>query len=120
LKEKPRYKINRSMKIFTGKIISTKMKDTATVLVDSVFMHKLYGKRYTRTKKYHVHDESGLQVGDSVSFVACRPYSKIKRWRTIDLKKNSDKEVQNSRREGGAVEKELKPVIKRKSNRKIK
>src|SRR3989344_44473 len=74
------------MKIITGKVISTKMKNTATVMVDSVFMHKLYGKRFKRSKKYHVHDEFGVQVGDVVNFVASKPFSKIKKWKILKTK----------------------------------
>ena len=61
------------------------MKNTATVVVDSVFMHKLYGKRFKRSKKYHVHDEFGSIVGDKVSFVASKAFSKIKKWRIIKV-----------------------------------
>lgn len=71
------------MKIFTGKVISTKMKNTATVSVDSTFMHKLYGKRFIKSKKYHVHDEFGSQVGDTVKFVASKPFSRIKKWKIL-------------------------------------
>lgn len=73
------------MKIITGKVISTKMKNTATVSVDSVFMHKLYGKRFKRSKKYHVHDVFGSNVGDVVSFVASKPYSRIKKWKIVKV-----------------------------------
>ena len=62
------------------------MKNTATVMVDSVFMHKLYGKRFKRSKKYHVHDEFGVQVGDVVNFVASKPFSKIKKWKILKTK----------------------------------
>ncbi|KKR11585.1 MAG: 30S ribosomal protein S17 [Candidatus Woesebacteria bacterium GW2011_GWA1_39_21] len=77
------------MKVYTGKVISKKMQKTATVLVESVFMHKLYGKRFKKSKKYHVHDEFNTQVGETVSFVDSKPYSKIKKWRIVTPKKTS-------------------------------
>ncbi|MBI3443534.1 30S ribosomal protein S17 [Candidatus Woesebacteria bacterium] len=71
------------MKIFTGRVISTKMLKTATVAVERVVVHPLYKKRLKRTKKYHVHDEYGVKVGELVRFVASRPVSKIKRWKIL-------------------------------------
>ncbi len=105
------------MKIFTGKIISTKMKNTATVLVDSTFMHKLYGKRFIRSKKYHVHDEYGLHVGDTVNFVASRPYSKVKKWKIINVKGNKKMITPSDKKEGEGTEKRAKPVIKKEINK---
>lgn len=71
------------MKILKGKVISKKMEKTATVLVERVVVHPVYGKRVKRTKKYHVHDEVGTKVGQSVGFVACKPYSKLKKWKIV-------------------------------------
>lgn len=73
------------MKIFQGKVISTKMEKTATVAVERVVVHPLYKKRYKRTKKYHVHDEMGTKEGQVVKFVACKPYSKLKKWKVVEI-----------------------------------
>ena len=81
------------MKIITGRVVSTKMKNTATVVVDSVFMHKLYGKRFKRSKKYHVHDEFGSIVGDKVSFVASKAFSKIKKWKIVKTSISGQKKL---------------------------
>lgn len=80
------------MKIFTGKVISTKMDKTATVLVSRVVVHPVYKKRYKRTRKYQVHDEVGVEVGSVVNFVASKPYSKTKRWIIVeDIKRKAKK-----------------------------
>jgi small subunit ribosomal protein S17 len=79
------------MKIFTGKVISTKMKKTATVAVGRVVKHPVYKKRFRRIKKYHVHDEIGVSDGQEVMFVACKPYSKLKRWKIIRIVEKSAK-----------------------------
>lgn len=92
------------MKIFTGKVVSTKMKNTATVLVDSTFMHRLYGKRFRTTKKYHVHDEYGSQIGDSVNFVASKPFSKIKKWKIIKIE-DKRKATQNMQKKTASTDK---------------
>lgn len=71
------------MKILTGKVISKKMLKTATVVVERMVVHPLYLKRYKKMKKYHVHDEIGVKVGDTVKFAASKPFSKLKKWRII-------------------------------------
>lgn len=73
------------MKIFQGKVTSTKMGKTATVVVERIFVHPIYKKRFKRFSKYHVHDEIGAKVGESVKFVASRPYSKLKKWKILEV-----------------------------------
>lgn len=76
------------MKVFTGKVISTKMPKTATVAVERVVAHPVYKKRYKKTKKYHVHDEIGVLVGQKVKFVETRPISKLKKWKIMEVLNN--------------------------------
>ena len=66
------------MKKFIGQVISNKMVKTAVVEVKRQKIHPLYRKRLTIKKKYHVHDEIGVKVGDWVKFVETRPISKLK------------------------------------------
>lgn len=79
------------IKIFTGKVISTKMAKTATVSVERVIIHPKYSKRYKRDRKFQVHDEVGVKVGDVVKFVACKPYSKTKKWIIVTDAKRTEK-----------------------------
>jgi len=73
------------VKILKGKVISTKMAKTATVAVARIVVHPIYKKRFRRTRKYHVHDELGVKVGDEVAFASVRPVSKLKKWKIISL-----------------------------------
>lgn len=73
------------MKIFKGKVVSTKMAKTATVAVEKTVVHPIYKKRFRRIKKYHVHDEIGVKVGDEVKFVATKPVSKLKKWKITEI-----------------------------------
>ncbi len=75
------------MKIFTGKVIGTKLSKTAEVAVEGFSVHPVYKKRFKRIKKYQVHDETGVKVGELVKFSASRPYSKNKKWRIIEVVK---------------------------------
>lgn len=66
---------------FTGVVVKTAMKDTATVKVDRYVKHAKYKKYFVRSKKYLVHDPgNSAQVGDTVTIVATRPISKMKRF----------------------------------------
>ena len=73
------------MKIFIGKVISTKMPKTAKVLVERTVIHPIYKKRYKRAKKYQVQDEIGVKQGQRVKFVASRPFSKTKKWKIVEI-----------------------------------
>jgi small subunit ribosomal protein S17 len=73
------------MKIFIGKVVGTKTAKTATVAVERVTIHPLYKKRFKRVRKYQVHDEIGVKTGDAVSFIASKPYSKMKKWKVIKV-----------------------------------
>ena len=74
----------KQTKTFTGVVVSDAMDKTVVVRVDRQFAHPLYGKRMSASKKYKVHDEDNqYRVGETVSFVESRPYSKDKRWEVI-------------------------------------
>ncbi len=73
-------------KVRQGVVTSDKADKTVTVLVERTLAHPLYGKRMSRTKKYHAHDENNeYQVGDVVRIMETRPLSKTKRWRVVEL-----------------------------------
>lgn len=65
----------------TGRVISAKLKNTATVLVQRIAKHPLYKKTYARSKKYLVDDPIGVKIGDIVDFINCKPISKRKSFR---------------------------------------
>lgn len=73
------------MRMFTGRVISTKMAKTATVAVERIVKHPIYKKRFKRVKKYQVHDEIGVKFGQTVRFVASKPESKLKKWKIIEV-----------------------------------
>ena len=85
--EKQPAKIYRT---FTGLVTSVAMAKTITVRVDTMKLNAKYQKKFKVSRKYHVHDEKGeAKSGDQVKFVECRPISKTKRWRLVEvIKKN--------------------------------
>ena len=65
-----------------GIVVSDNMRQTIVVRVDRRKQHPKYRKYFTVSKRYHVHDERGeFHTGDRVTFIECRPLSKLKRWR---------------------------------------
>ena len=75
-----------------GRVLESKMSQTAVVQIDTRAPHPIYRKYVTTSKKYYVHDPKGeCQIGDIVSILECRPMSKLKRWR---LKKIEEKALQ--------------------------
>jgi small subunit ribosomal protein S17 len=73
-------------RVLTGRVVSDKMDKTITVLVERRVKHELYGKVVTRSKKYHAHDEKNeVHDGDLVTIEECRPLSRTKTWRVINL-----------------------------------
>lgn len=73
------------MKIFTGKVVSTKMAKTATVAVERLVAHPIYKKRVRKTKIFQVHDEIGAKAGDTVIFRDIAPVSKLKKWGIVKI-----------------------------------
>lgn len=71
---------------FTGTVVTVGGAKTVGVSVVSNKVHPKYKKQYKTTKKYSIHDEKGLaKVGDEVRFIECRPLSKSKRWRLLEV-----------------------------------
>ncbi len=66
---------------FSGVVVKTAMQDTATVRVDRYVKHPKYKKYRTLSKKFLVHNPGNeAQVGDTVTIVAVKPISKMKRF----------------------------------------
>ena len=69
-----------------GRVVSNKMHKTVTVLLERQVQHPLYGKIVRRSTKVHAHDENGqCKEGDTVRIVECRPLSKTKNWRVVEV-----------------------------------
>ena len=69
-----------------GRVVSNKMKKSVTVVVERLVKHPAYGKFIRRTTKVMAHDEEGTcREGDTVAIVECRPISKRKAWRVVEI-----------------------------------
>jgi small subunit ribosomal protein S17 len=69
-----------------GRVVSNKMNKTVTILVERQVKHPLYGKYIRRSTKLHAHDEANAcNEGDVVRVTECRPLSKTKNWRVVEI-----------------------------------
>lgn len=77
---------NKPKRKLEGVVVSDKMDKTIVVLVERLKMHPIYKKAYKVSRRYKVHDEENkAKVEDKVIFEECRPLSKQKRWRLIEI-----------------------------------
>lgn len=78
-------------KIRQGVVVSDKMNQSIVVRVDRTVRHPLYKKVLRRSKRYMAHDqENTCQVGDVVRIMECRPVSRNKRWRLMEVVSKSE------------------------------
>ena len=69
-----------------GQVVSDKMDKTIVVAVQDSVQHPLYKKIVKRTYKLKAHDEKNeCGVGDTVKVMECRPLSRDKRWRLVEI-----------------------------------
>ncbi|MBE0636270.1 30S ribosomal protein S17 [Candidatus Bipolaricaulota bacterium] len=70
----------------TGHVVSDKMTQTIVVRVEERTMHAKYRKHISQHVKFHAHDPLELAgIGDIVKIEECRPMSRLKRWRLIEV-----------------------------------
>ncbi|RYU84375.1 30S ribosomal protein S17 [Hymenobacter persicinus] len=69
-----------------GRVTSSKMDKSITVMVESKMKHPIYGKFVTKSTKFMAHDENNeCGEGDTVRIMSTRPLSKSKRWRLVEI-----------------------------------
>jgi len=69
-----------------GRVVSDKMNKGVIVTVERLIKHPVYGKYIRRTSKYVAHDEdNACKIGDMVAITECRPISKTKSWRVVEV-----------------------------------
>ncbi|MGN0531225.1 MAG: 30S ribosomal protein S17 [Eubacterium sp.] len=69
-----------------GIVTSDKMDKTVVVTIQDRVKHPLYNKIVDHSVKYKAHDENNeCGVGDKVMIMECRPMSKDKNWRVVEI-----------------------------------
>ena len=73
-------------KVRQGIVISSKADKTISVRIDVAKRHRRYRKIMRTSSTLHAHDErNAANEGDTVRVVECRPMSRTKRWRLVDV-----------------------------------
>jgi small subunit ribosomal protein S17 len=73
-------------RIKQGRVASNKMEKTIVVVSETRVPHQAYGKIVRKSGRFKAHDErSEANVGDVVRIAECRPFSREKRWRLIEI-----------------------------------
>jgi len=76
--------VNRKSRV--GTVISDVNDQTIVVVVERAARHRIYRKVIRQTKKYHVHDPENIATrGDLVRIEECRPISKLKKFRLVEI-----------------------------------
>jgi small subunit ribosomal protein S17 len=69
-----------------GTVVSDRADKTITVRIDIAKRHRRYRKIVRTTSTLHAHDErNDAHAGDLVRVVECRPMSRTKRWRLVEV-----------------------------------
>jgi small subunit ribosomal protein S17 len=84
----------------TGVVTSNKMQKTVVVEISRTYIHRLYKKVVSSSKRVMAHDELGCEIGDHVRIIESHPISRRKRWVVEEI----------LRREVGAGEPEFEDV----------
>jgi small subunit ribosomal protein S17 len=82
----PAEKVPGNPKVRQGVVTSSKADKTITVRVDTARRHRRYEKIVRSSSTLHAHDENNTAgEGDTVRVIECRPLSRTKRWRLVEV-----------------------------------
>jgi small subunit ribosomal protein S17 len=82
----PREHVPGTQKTRQGVVVSDKADKTITVRIDLARRHRKYQKIVATSNTVHAHDESNdAHIGDTVVVRECRPLSRLKRWRLVEV-----------------------------------
>ena len=73
-----------------GLVMSNKMDKSIVISVERKVKHPIYGKFVKATTKFMAHDEKNeCNEGDEVTIAECRPISKTKSWKLVEVVKKA-------------------------------
>ena len=73
-------------RIKQGRVKSDKMDKTIVVVTETRVPHPVYKKVVRRSTRFKAHDETNdAKTGDLVRIQECRPMSRDKRWRLVEI-----------------------------------
>jgi small subunit ribosomal protein S17 len=76
----------KGARTLTGRVVSSRMQKTIAVEIERLIRHPTYGKYIRRTTRLLAHDENAAsREGDLVIITPCRPLSRRKSWRLLEV-----------------------------------
>ena len=71
-----------------GSVVSVSGNKSRVALIQRSVRHKTLGKIIKRSSKVSFHDEENASnLGDKVKIAECKPYSKSKSWKIVEVLK---------------------------------
>jgi len=71
-------------KVLKGVVVSTKMKDTVVISIDSFKKHPKYGKYIKKQNKIMAHDAGNTcKEGEVIEIIETKPISRSKRFKVL-------------------------------------
>jgi small subunit ribosomal protein S17 len=84
--EQLRVETRNSRRVKQGRVASDKMDKTIVVLTETRVPHPVYKKIVRKSVRFKAHDERNeAKTGDLVRIMECRPLSRDKRWRLLEI-----------------------------------
>ncbi|MBT3584281.1 MAG: 30S ribosomal protein S17 [Halobacteriovoraceae bacterium] len=78
--------VKRFKRRLEGVVLSDNNEQTIVVNVSRRYKHAVYNKFINKSKNYHAHDsDSKAKVGDRVTIIESRRYSKTKTWELVSI-----------------------------------
>jgi small subunit ribosomal protein S17 len=84
--EQPEVEPRNRRRIKQGRVESDKMDKTIVVVTETRVRHAVYEKIVRKSVRFKAHDERNeAKTGDLVRIMECRPLSRDKRWRLLEI-----------------------------------
>jgi small subunit ribosomal protein S17 len=84
--EQPKVDRGNRRRVKQGRVASDKMDKTIVVVTETRVPHPVYQKIVRRSTRFKAHDEKNeAKTGDLVRIAECRPVSRDKRWRLVEV-----------------------------------
>jgi small subunit ribosomal protein S17 len=78
--------VRNRRRIKQGRVESDKMDKTIVVVTETRVRHAVYEKIVRKSVRFKAHDERNeAKAGDLVRITECRPLSRDKRWRLLEI-----------------------------------
>ncbi len=78
----------KKLRTLSGMVVGCRADKTINVLVERVEKHPVYGKYIKRSSKLSAHDEGNICIlGDIVSITSCKPVSRTKAFKLVEISK---------------------------------